>query len=203
MKVCCLDLELNQPSGKIIQIGYVIVDLNTKKVFRERSLIVNPNEPLGEIEREVNGKKMTIEELTGITEARIKFDGRSLVDTYEILCIDIVQTNCSVTCVQWGDGMGDHKGDHDAIRRELGIEWKDFVFRARSWDVKSLYQIYAAFNNRGVVAGLGKAMKSCGLEFEGKEHDALDDAKNTFTIFNHLAQKMNLYDKIKKLTSSH
>jgi hypothetical protein len=45
-KVISIDLEMNMPSQKIIQLGYVIGDPITGRVFVSRSLTINPNEIL-------------------------------------------------------------------------------------------------------------------------------------------------------------
>jgi len=198
-KVICLDLEMNQPSGKIIQIGYVIADVVTNRTFLERSIVVDPKEPLGEI---VQGDlQVPVAAFTGISQERIDQEGVSLLEAYQILCDDVKRHNPTTTCVQWGDGAGDHKGDHDAIRRELGLDWDSFIFRPRSWDVKSLYQIYRAFHHAGVVGGVNSALKSLGMTFEGREHDALCDAKNTYRIFYLLGQKLVLADQLKRLVN--
>lgn len=188
MKIISLDLELNQPSRKIIQIGYIIADLKTNKILRKRSLIVDPQEELGFIQ---DGRSIT--ELTGITEVDIKFNGRSLEDAYNILVMDIKELNPSRTCVQWGQGDTEH------LRKQLNLDYKDYIFRNRIWDVKSLYQMYQAFQNNSVAAGLGKAMETMGLAFEGRQHDAMDDAINTYRIFYELGKKLILSDKIQKL----
>ena len=196
-KVICLDLELNQPSGKIIQIGYVVADIAKDKILCKKSLIVDPMEPLGII----SGLNVHISDYTGITQDRIDREGISLRDAFQIMLLDIIQFNPTKTCVQWGDGSGDNKGDHDHLRRELGLSWDEFVFRPRAWDVKSQFQIYRTFSNDSVVMGVGKALESLGMKFEGREHDALNDAINTLRIFVELGDKAVKYDKIKKLTS--
>lgn len=193
-KVLCLDLEGNGESGKIIQIGYVIADCVTGRIYEKRSIIVNPLEKLTAMPN--NG--IHISDYTGITQKMVD-SGLILSDAYEILCKDIYKHNPTTTCIQWGDGAEDNKGDHDWLRRELGLSWKDFIFRPRAWDVKSQFQIYRVFNRQGVIAGVSKALKILGLEFEGKEHNALDDAMNTLRIFMLLGDKSIKYDKIKQL----
>lgn len=196
-KVISLDLEMNQPSGKIIQIGYVIGDVTNLRIFEKRSLIVDPKEPLGEIDQP--GLKISIEDFTGITEDRIRKEGITLQSAYQILVDDVVKHNPTRTVVQWGDGSFDNKGDHDYLRQELNLSWDDFIFRPRSWDVKSFYQIYRTFNRQSVVNGVENALKNLNLTFQGRPHDALDDAFNTFIIFSKLGEKMTLSDKIIKL----
>ena len=46
MKLTSLDLELNQPSGKIIQIGAVVGDTETGEITQRLRIYVNPGEPI-------------------------------------------------------------------------------------------------------------------------------------------------------------
>lgn len=190
MKIISLDLELNQPSRKIIQIGYVIADLNKNTIVRKRSLIVDPNEPLGFIQ---DGRSIT--DLTGITEVDIKFNGRSLKDAYDILVMDIEELKPNRSCVQWG------QGDSECLRQQLGLDYNDYIFRPRIWDVKSLYQIHRAFENKALAAGLEKALEHLGMEFYGRPHDAMDDALNTYRVLYELGRKSSKFDKINKLVN--
>ena len=188
MKIISLDLELNQPSKKIISVGYIIADLQKNTILRKRNLIVNPQEPLGYIQ---DGRSIT--ELTGITEVDIKFNSRSLESAYDILVMDIEELKPNRSCVQWG------QGDSECLRKQLNLEYKDYIFRPRIWDVKSLYQIHQAFQNKAVAGGLEKAMKDLGLEFIGQPHNAMDDALNTYRVLYELGRKTAQFDKIKKL----
>lgn len=193
-KVISIDLEMNPVSGKIIQLGYVIGDLFDGRVFAGESLLINPKEEL-QIIPELN---IHISDYTGITQDMVDGAG-TLFEAYQWMCEDIKKYNPTTTCVQWGDGRGDNKGDHDYLRQQLGLSWEDFIFRPRAWDVKSYYQIYRAFNRKSVAAGLVKAMESIGMKFEGRPHNAFDDAYNTFLIFRELGLKIIKYDKIDKL----
>ncbi len=192
-KVIAIDLEMNPVSGKIIQLGYIIGDLASGKVFTQYDIIVNPNEELQVIPE--NG--IHISDYTGITQAMIN-NGTTLEIAYKVMCDDIKKYNCTTTCVQWGDGKGDNKGDHDHLRRELGLTWEQFIFRARTWDVKSYYQIYRAFKRQSVAAGLVKACESLGMTFVGRPHNAKCDAINTFLIFRKIGSKLIAFDQIEK-----
>lgn len=190
-KVISLDLELNPVSKKIIQIGYVICELRTNTILRKRSLIVNPEEPLQVIQE----LGIHISDYTGITETRIKFDGRSLKDAYNILVMDIEELKPTRTCVQWG------MGDIEHLRKQLNMSHDDYIFRNRVWDVKSLYQIHRLFHNQSVACGLGKAIENLGMTFEGRPHDAMDDALNTYRLFYELGRRSSMFDKINKLVN--
>ena len=67
-KFLALDLELNQPSGKIIQVGVAIGDKNTRfEDYVVRKWYINPQEPISEF----------ITDLTGITDADISANAYS------------------------------------------------------------------------------------------------------------------------------
>lgn len=190
MKVISIDLEMNN-TGKIIELGYVIYDLQKRRLIHEGNSLVNPNESLGVLN---NGVHVT--EYTGITQEMV--DGAyDLNYAYNEMCKLIKKYNCSVTPIQWGDGMSDSKGDHDYLRRQLGLTWDKFIFRPRAWDVKSLYQMYRAFCNKGVASGLVKACEHLNLQFYGRPHRAFNDAFMTLEIFIELGSRMKIYDVFK------
>jgi len=49
MKLTSLDLEMNQPSGKIIQIGAVVGDTATGEVSHRLRIYVNPGESVAQM----------------------------------------------------------------------------------------------------------------------------------------------------------
>jgi inhibitor of KinA sporulation pathway (predicted exonuclease) len=181
-KVISIDLEMNMPSQKIIQLGYVIGDPITGRVFVSRSLTINPNENLNP----------EITALTGISQADVD-GGMSLETAYRVMKEDVEKHNCSTTPVQWGEGDSRH------LRQELGLSPEEYVFRNRTFDVKTVYQTKQLFNRNKVAAGLAKAMEHEGYEFVGTPHRALDDAYNTFIMFRHLGNRFRLADKMEKV----
>ena len=67
-KFLALDLELNQPSGKIIQVGVAIGDKNTRfEDYVVRKWLIDPQEPISEF----------INDLTGITDSDIRAEAYS------------------------------------------------------------------------------------------------------------------------------
>lgn len=181
MNIICIDLELNQPSQKIIELGYVIANVKTQKIIRKESIYVNPNEELNP----------AIIELTGITQEQVN-SGVDLTEAYNIMCKYIFKYEVNKHVIQWGT-------DHFELRNDLGIEWNNYIFRRRAHDIKSLYQIYAMSQPNGsTVVGLGNAMKKLGLEFVGKQHCAADDAYNTLVVMFELQNKFKAYEQIKK-----
>lgn len=182
MNVITIDLEMNQPSGKIIQLGYCIHNVKTGHRIRRCSIFVNPQEPLN--------PEITI--LTGITEIEIEKYGETLKDAYNYMVKEMKDNSVGKHPIEWGL-------DHFELRNQLNIEWDDYVFSRRGIDVKSLYQAYAMSRPQGkTVAGLAKALEVLGSPFEGEQHRAMIDAENTFKAFKLLTNKMVKYDEIEK-----
>lgn len=181
-KVISIDLELNQPSGTIIQLGYVIGEPITGRVFESKCININPKETLDP----------RIVELTGITQEDVD-NGTTLEEAYREMVEDMKKHNASTTPVQWGEG------DSRVIREQLGCSRDEYVFRNRTFDVKTIYQTYRLFNREKVVAGLSSALATMGVAFEGRPHNACDDAYNTFVMFKLLGNKFRLADKMNKL----
>lgn len=187
MKRIALDLELEQPNTnkqtpdsmltreRIIQVGYVIFDDESGEVLEyQRNYIHTPNLKLSAF----------IKELTGVTDEDIA-NGESLVTSMDRLRSLAVKHGANRKILTWGGG------DQEAILNELpgGYEWK---FGRSSLNVKHLYQLTREAQGLNPSAGLRKALKSLGINFVGKPHDALTDAENTAIIFR------KLYSNFKK-----
>ena len=181
MNVITIDLELNQPSRKIIQLGYAINNSKNGKLIMSQSWYVDPKEPIDSF----------ITGLTGIKDRDVIGAG-NLYHAYSNMVDDITKHQTAKFPLQWGL-------DHYELRTELDIPWDEYVFARRAIDVKALYQAYAMARPQGkTVAGLSKALSVLGLEFIGSPHDAMDDAVNTFRAFKALTDKMVKYDEITK-----
>lgn len=180
MNIFCFDLELNQlDPTKIIQIGYVIANPKTGHIVHENCIYVNPNEQL----------LPEIVELTGISQEQVDH-ARQLKDAYIYMLADISKYHPNKMAYQWGGG------DLHALRTELGLSRDDFFFKESHINVKAVYQSYAMANNLTVIGGLGKAAKNLYGGFKGRQHNALDDAKNTWYVMYELMKKWKLSDRI-------
>jgi len=163
-----VDLEMNQPSGRIIQIGAIVGNIYTGEVLERFSRFVDPNEPLTEF----------IINLTGIKQAEIDSEGVTLPEAY----LDLValhkrhKTFCNP--ITWGGG------DIETIREQLGPDHKGPWPFGRRWiDVKTLYISHRLSKKAFFVGGLAKSMTRVGLAFNGSKHNALADAENTFLMY--------------------
>lgn len=176
MKLLSLDLEMNQPSGKIIQVGACVGDTRTGQVLDTLSVFVDPEEELSEY----------IVTLTGIYPAHIINEGKTLLEAYELLRDFHLKHQCFMNPLTWGGG------DSYELRQQLkiqSVEPEDWCFGRRWIDVKTLYITKRIAIEANLQAGLAKAMHREGLQFKGRKHDAKSDAINTFYMFVHLMRK--------------
>lgn len=163
-----LDLEMNQPSGKIIQIGVTVGDEKTGAVYARAAWYVKIDEPLNPY----------ITDLTGITEEDLATKGVTLLEAYRAVEKLHKEWNCAPNPIVWGGG------DSRELRDQLGLTSSDsYVFGHRWIDVKTLFQSWRRAMGQPVQGGLAKSMTKVGLKFEGRKHDAGDDSFNTFRMY--------------------
>lgn len=167
-----LDLEMNQPSKTIIQVGICIG--NREKVVPD-CITMNYYVKTDEIISDY------ITNLTGITNEHIDKYGESLAEIAYKISNLITIYKCFTNPVTWGGG------DFCSIKEafdKAGIEFNHF---GRRWiDVKTIYTFLQMANNKTYSGGLSKCMKTYGLNFEGQKHQASTDALNTLRFFFHL-----------------
>ena len=91
---------------------------------------------------------------------------------------------CFRNPLTWGGG------DSLSLRTALGLDDEKFLFGRRWIDAKTLFVSYCFANNLTHASGLAKSLRRMGLNFQGRKHNALDDACNTFIIYKKLLEKM-------------
>ncbi len=174
-----LDLEMNQPSGKIIQIGYCIFSVKTGEVKLSKSLFVNPHEEVTEY----------INKLTGITQAQVE-SGYELKDAYEILSKDHSLYSDFCNPIVWGSG------DISTLEKQMGYNNDGTgIFGRRTIDVKTLVVAYKMSKGQNLQGGLGNTMKKFKIASAGQHHNAEVDALNTAKVYVHILgelKKINL-----------
>lgn len=172
-----LDLEMSQPSNRIIQIGACIGDLRSGEILDTFSEFVNPHEEISPY----------IEKLTGITNQQLQESGIELQEAYKNLVSfwDAPHTQYEPAdrfyqLVVWGGGDG------PCLRSQLpsDVGWR---FGRRELDVKTIHQFVQLSGGKKPQSGLAKSLTRYNLKFEGSKHNALDDSINTFRLFAHLA----------------
>ena len=175
-----LDLELNQPSGKIIEIGIAIGN-PTDGILKNTHWYIDPGEPIDE----------SIVELTGITDEVIEMDSTPLHVVAEQLTTIFATYEPFPNPVQWGGG------DADILRKEfslLGFDCK--LFGRRHIDVKTIYSFLQISRGRSITGGLKGCMDRYGMKFFGAPHHALDDARNTLEFYFKLLRRQQNMERI-------
>jgi len=170
-----LDLENNQPTNTIIQTGYVIGNLDSGIVHERICRNVRVGEKIDE----------RITKLTGISQEDVD-SGISLNEAYEEMRALHGHYKCFRNPITWGGG------DSLSLRNALKLDDENFLFGRRWLDAKTLFVSYCFANNIKHQSGLAKSLRRFGLNFEGRKHNALDDAYNTFVIYRTLLEKMKL-----------
>lgn len=178
-----LDLEMNSlegsgEPGKIIQVGVAIGTLNA---FRFNS--ANPNNKLPYIEKSWYvhpGEKIypRITELTGITDDDVQNFSSPIELIYHELQVLISKYSCYTNPVVWGGG--DSQLLKNEIKETLGC---CHIFGHRDIDVKTLHTFYLLSGNKKTNSSLKTALNSHKMRFDGLEHRAMDDARNTLNLF--------------------
>jgi inhibitor of KinA sporulation pathway (predicted exonuclease) len=166
-KLLSLDLEFNQPSGRIIQIGAAIGDLATLKVERTLSALVKLEEALAP----------EISKLTGIQEVELMREGNSLSEAFDKLRAFAQGEDLVQNPVTWGGPDGEE------LREQLGLSLDGWMFGRRWLDVKTLHAANSLAAGLSAKGGLARSMLQYSLRFEGRKHNAKDDAVNTLRLF--------------------
>ncbi len=181
-KFLALDLELNQPSGKIIQVGVAIGDKHTRfEDYVVRKWYIDPKEPISEF----------INDLTGITDADIRANCVSHETVARELGELIREHKCFVNPVTWGGG------DSVELLAEFCTNHADFPHFGRRWiDVKTWYTYLMLTRGKAPSGGLASAMGYFKLHFKGKAHRADVDAANTLALFFTLLERQAKLESI-------
>ncbi len=173
MNLLFLDLEMNQPSNKIIQVGWTIGDPVSGRSYEIKGKYVKLDEPLSPI----------ISNLCGI-EQDVLDKADSVTQAYLDMHTDWLKHNCYPTVVTWA------KGDLSLLRKSLPPNIVPWPFGQHYIDAKNLYQSWKL--KTGVdhlKGGLARALMKFKIPFEGRKHNAKDDAYNTFKVYQRLLQE--------------
>ena len=171
-----LDLEMNtlegtHEPGKIIQVGIAIGNLDSytkKENYIERSWYVDPFEPI----------YPRITELTGITNDNVAKESTPL-ETIQDEIYDLMQEHkCFANPVVWGGG------DANLFKKEAKEKFGYCkLFGHREIDLKTIYSFFQMAKNEKLNSSLKSTLASYKLNFEGTQHRAVDDARNTLSLF--------------------
>lgn len=170
-----LDLEFNQPSGRLIQVGVTIASNNEPEAqWTTREWLLDPKEPISP----------QIQELTGITDDDIR-EGAVAWSTMARELHELLEDRAPfINPVTWGGGDAERLLDG---MRENGITFHHF---GRRWlDVKTMCALRTLAEGKSPAGGLRSVMASYGLQFVGKQHRAGADAFNTMRLFREVLER--------------
>ncbi len=172
------DLEMNQPSGAIIQLGACTVDLKSGAILSTFNRYVNPNEALDP----------RIIELTGISQAEVDA-GVSLHQALASFWL----WGSSKHFAAWGSDM--HQIIAASEADPIGIIVPE---RLHLYDIKDTASILrCAFPSSRARGGLQDTLKLFGLTFIGRPHDAVCDSVNTAHLAAHFTKCMRTLNVIR------
>ncbi len=180
MNIIVVDLEMAQPSRRIIQIGAVYMNLKTGFIVDKFNCYVNPEEELSDF----------IIKLTGISQKQVN-NGIKIQDALTEFWAWTKAKECK-NIQAWGSDVW-----------ELIQESKSNQIaypNIRSYNIKELATIVkTALPNTSVKGGLLKTMETFGLKFEGRQHNALVDATNTGNLLFFLKEQFRQIFEIKRM----
>lgn len=188
-KFLALDLELNQPSSKIIQVGISIGSIqDDPKQYITKKWYIDPKEPIDPF----------ITQLTGITSADISRESWSHATVARELSELIKEHDVFLNPITWGGN------DSYELQAEFSKNMVDFPHFGRRWiDVKTWYTMLMLAKGKNPSGHLAGAMGVFKLPFDGKAHRADVDAFNTlkffFTILRRQRGLENLLSDAKKI----
>jgi DNA polymerase III alpha subunit (gram-positive type) len=168
--ILVIDLEMNQPSEKIIELGYVIGNPLTNEIFLRRSILIDPQETISP----------EIIALTGITQEMV--NGASSLDAaYEVMVEEVKNFSALTLIHQWG------VPDAAILRHQLNAS--KWIFGRRWLDVKALAQSHAIIHGHKFAGGLKRMAGRIGIQVSRTEaHRADYDAEITFLVHSRLSR---------------
>jgi inhibitor of KinA sporulation pathway (predicted exonuclease) len=177
--VASIDLELCQPSNRIIEVGITIGKIEDRSIIETRSYFINPQEQLTDY----------IINLTSIKQSDVD-NAPLLSEVYGSIMSWLKSNKVHKMAITWG-------GDDIRLLREQVKEFNpslaDWCFGHRIMDVKTLVQAYHCAKRVTMKGGLQESMKRFGLKFEGDAHRADVDSLNTLKMYYHM---LDMYEKI-------
>jgi inhibitor of KinA sporulation pathway (predicted exonuclease) len=156
--------------------------LPTGELLDTFEIYVDPKEPISEY----------ITKLTGIKDSDVS-GAPSILEAYESLRAFHKKHKCFKNALLWGAGISN---DSQRIYEEAyptpelrDVYGNQNFMGLRTIDVKTVYQSIQIFYNKQIGGSLKSACEKVGIGFEGQEHTALVDAKNTFRLWFYLIKK--------------
>jgi len=175
-----LDLEMNQPSNNIIQVGVALGSrMQSNEEWLVRQWLLDPLEPVAE----------PITALTGITNEDIRTQSVSWRQMACELGALLDEHKPFINPVAWGS---DDSAELLAGMRKRDIDFP--YFGRRCVDVKTVHSFIALTQGKNPSGGLSRTMGQYKLQFLGQQHRAHHDAFNTLRLFIRLLERQENLD---------
>ena len=192
MKFISVDLENNQPSGRITQLAAIAFDTTPGSETFEFNMFIDPEEEMN-WDYVLNSKGTSLGELMGeVWKSKWENNTRPRKEALREFWKWLDGQQGKRKIIQWGSG------DMAAIRRECKEEGIA-TLHTDDYDIKKSYKLFYQPAMRLLKnSGLQSACTNMGLTFFGRAHDAKVDAYNTGM----LAVKMfNILDNYRQIQS--
>ena len=181
MKHIVVDLEMNNVEKKsearrncrmeTIEIGAVMLDDNLQEISAFRTYVKPEYNDC--IERK-------IKRITGITEEMVQ-NAPIFKEALRMFTNWCLGTGDEVTIYAWSDS------DYCQIAKEITLKnyemtpEEEIILTTKWSDFQKEFDTHLGFNRQ---VSLSMALDMAGIDFTGREHDALDDARNTAELLN-------------------
>lgn len=163
MKTCVLDLEMDQPSNEIIQIGAVALDVKQANITDKFNIYIKINKQLNPV----------ITQLTGITDDILNTQGVEYPFALQEFWAWMRKSGCGKNLSSWGNDYWQIINDS----KTLNIDMPKYP---RCLNIKEMASVLrCSFPSAKSRGGLSNTLALFNLEFKGTPHNALDDAWNT------------------------
>lgn len=184
MKGIILDLEMNQPSNNIIQIGAVLCDFKMGKVLNEFNRFCKL--PDGET------VDAYIYKLTAISQNLLDEKGLPFAQATLEFWDWVAASNCSYQLAAWGS-------DIYLLKRQTEAAGVAVSPKLKSLNLKEMSKFFRMAKGGKQRGGLANTMALFNVEFVGRPHDALIDARNTAALVFYWCDILNKYFNIEKV----
>lgn len=185
VRLAALDLEMEQPSREIIQIGIAWENVDTLQI-ETKSFFITPSEPVSDF----------ISELTGITDH--DFDWQKPRDycfaEFSNFWHEHVRPKVFDSTLTWGSG--DIQTLRSQMKKHVG------TISSKYMNVKDIYNYREMIRGRNPSnkVSLKSAIANRKMKFEGRAHDAANDAKMTLELFRNMYHNdRDMYENIQEM----
>ena len=193
MKICSIDIECNQPSGRIIQIGASVWDLQALREVDAFNKFIDPNEPINWDHKLRGGDgDTTLGDLLPFNQTIMDCFALPQKEALGEFWSWFEQIKCKKV-IQWGRHDMACIVNDSKLARVAARNYEEF-------DIKKVYKIlYQPAFRLHKKMGLQSAIVANGMEFRGDPHNAYCDAYNTAKLFAKMFTRLRSFGEADKI----